>query len=177
MNEQRNFHRINARLAVGIHLLDTDLISCPDCSVKELGVGDVSITSPSITPLALPKGNLDIEKSLELLHKKVDAIIKLLSEKEDVEADLKKMSVSLSVSGMRVVWPEAFPENSILQINLLRQASQRKCLYKLYGKIVRSVQIGSQWETGIRFINMDHWMENEIANFLMNLERGLEGVN
>ncbi|PIR00449.1 MAG: hypothetical protein COV66_06900 [Nitrospinae bacterium CG11_big_fil_rev_8_21_14_0_20_45_15] len=177
MDEQRDFHRVSARLSVGVQSVETDIKSCPNCSVKELGVGDFSALPSSISPLSIPKGTLDIEKSLELLHKKVDAIIRLLTEKEDVEANLKKIPVSLSVSGMGFFWANGYPANSILEIELLRKAPQRKCLYKLYGKILRSTQIGSQWEIGVRFIHMDHWMENEIGNFLMNLERGIEGAN
>jgi c-di-GMP-binding flagellar brake protein YcgR len=177
MEERRDFHRVSVRLSVGIQPVETNIKSCPNCSVKELGFGDFSALPSSITPLSIPKGSLDIEKSLELLHKKVDAIIRLLSEKEDIEANLKKIPVSLSVSGMGFVWAEGYPANSILEIELLRMASHRKCLYKLYGEILRSTQIGGQWEIGVRFINMDHWMENEIGNFLMNLERGIEGAN
>ena len=103
--------------------------------------------------------------------------LKLLSDKEDLEAHLNKIPISLSLSGMGFFSPQEYPQSSILEIDLLRQAVQRKCIYKLYGKILRSTKIGSQWEIGIRFINMNHWMENEIGNFLMNLERGIEGVD
>jgi hypothetical protein len=147
MEERRDFHRVSVRLSVGIQPVETNIKSCPNCSVKELGFGDFSALPSSITPLSIPKGSLDIEKSLELLHKKVDAIIRLLSEKEDIEANLKKIPVSLSVSGMGFVWAEGYPANSILEIELLRMASHRKCLYKLVAS-GKSVFVLSIWITG-----------------------------
>jgi len=166
MDENRNFFRVTREIPLSITTVSKESNKLNSASITSLGA------FPGIPPRIFSSGD-DLGENLRLIHEKLDWIIQALTTGGPVLPDLRPAQVSLSSGGMGVEWNAGFPIGDPVEIKMLLANGTRQRVFTLFGTIIRSQEVSRFWDLGIEFAGLDGWFENEIANYVLNAERGL----
>ncbi|QPJ65799.1 MAG: hypothetical protein G3M78_10515 [Candidatus Nitrohelix vancouverensis] len=173
MDNQRQFYRVQSLIPIQVELVTRDPSDNTKCSVSDMGLPNQA----SFKSTSIQSNDPAMDPALNIINKKLDLIIQLLSEREAGKQEFTSTPVTLSATGMGFKWKETFEAESLLRIKIKRQSMARQCVYTLYGDVIRCLtKEEGRHDIAVHFVGLDQWMENELAGFILNLERGIEGA-
>ncbi|MFB3925289.1 MAG: PilZ domain-containing protein [Syntrophales bacterium] len=109
---------------------------------------------------------------LKTLNSKLDSIISLLTYHREGFLSLPMRNVNISGGGMSFSTGEKHRPGDILEIKMMLHLLQPVALY-LYGEVVYCDEREGRYLTGIKFIEMDEEVTNEIVKFVFEVQRGI----
>ena len=168
-NERREYFRVDDLLPTAIKKVDEEYAKMKGKTIPGLqssvGYPTDSGENPeeSVNPV-LWRMLTEIDRKLTVLLDNMYLTCQGLT-----NVQVKK--VSLSESGIRVVWDEVFKPGDCVEIKILLTAN---CSFwvVLYGKVMRVFQIdGSQWEVGVEFFELGDEVRNAISSYMISRQR------
>ena len=106
----------------------------------------------------------------KLINAKLDEIIRAMSFQQEGFSTLPFQKINISGSGMSFISDEPFEKGTIIEGKIVLTILNAIALY-VYGEVVKIERIESGYSIGIRFINTDEIIRNEIIRFVFEKER------
>ena len=104
---------------------------------------------------------------LNMLNTKLDYLISLTVPQQGGFISMNFEPLNISASGMGLITQESFDKGNVLEIRMVLQAYPAKIL-QLYGEVIRIKPVPGKpkrYNVGIKFVNMDEHVRNEILKF------------
>jgi hypothetical protein len=140
--------------------------------VLESSVTDV-IEDANVKPLPKNPKPSDIPSYLAVLNQKLDLILRVLVTGEKAGLDLKPANITLSEGGIGFDSDVKYDFERIMEIRMILSEGTRSVLYHTYGKVTRVEVKGEFWLIGLEFVHMPEWIRNQVANLIVEKQRGM----
>ncbi len=111
-----------------------------------------------------------LEKWLEILNSKLDAIVSLLRLQKEGDFGSSFKAVNISGGGISFSVPEAIPLGEILEIKIMLTFQQPVVLV-IYGEAVKSEFMNGGHLIAVHYIHMDDSIRDMIVRFVFERER------
>jgi hypothetical protein len=168
-NERREYFRVEDLLPTSIRKVDEKTAKMKGKTIPgvlaSIGYPTVSEETDdnSINPVLMNKLN-EINYKLELVLNNIHLMSQGLT---NIDARM----VSLSASGIMVIYDEYFEPGDYVETKILLTANTSFWII-LYGKVTRIVEISeSQWEVGIEFFEMGDEVRNILGAYIICRQR------
>lgn len=111
-----------------------------------------------------------IAQWLQTINAKLDEIIRMLTIQHDGFNCLSMTKVNISGGGMSFNTGKSFSPGDTLEIKVMLSL-QKPIAFFLYGEVLELEKPHPEYDTSVRFINMDDFMQGEIIRFVFETER------
>ncbi len=107
---------------------------------------------------------------LQTINAKLDEIIRMLTIQHDGFNCLSMTKVNISGGGMSFNTGKCFSPGDVLEVKVMLNLQKPIAIF-LYGEVLEFEKPHPEYDTSIRFINMDDFMQGEIIRFVFETER------
>ena len=104
------------------------------------------------------------------INAKLDEIIRLMTLQHDGFNCLNITKVNISGGGMSLNTGKSFSPGDILEFKVMFSL-QKPVAFFLYGEVLEITIPHPEYDTSVRFINMDDFVQDEIIRFVFETER------
>lgn len=111
-----------------------------------------------------------IAQWLQTINAKMDEILRLLTIQHDGFHCLSLTKVNISGGGMSLNTQQTFAPGDVLEVKVMLMLQKPLAVF-LYGEVIDNDKPHPDYDTSIRFINMDEFVRDEIIRFVFETER------
>jgi len=137
---------------------------------RSLPCRGITIPSPYASRTLPPLSDPALGEWLKAIMGKLDSLLHLFALDREGFSALPLQSINISGSGMSFVAPHPIPPGSRVEAQMVLTSGLMTPLY-LVGEVVASEPQGNGYRIGMRFVNLDESIRNEIIRFVFIRER------
>lgn len=167
--ERREYFRVEDLLPIAIKRIDEDLTKMKGKTIPGLQSG---IGFPA-NPEENPEDSINpiLWRMLTEINQKLSVLLDHIYLSSQGLTDIPVKRVSISASGMKIVWDECFDPGDYVEIRILLTANTSFWVV-LYGRVIRITTIDeSRWEMAIKFSDMGDEVRNALGTYMISRQR------
>ncbi|MDQ5985490.1 MAG: hypothetical protein CSYNP_01200 [Syntrophus sp. SKADARSKE-3] len=107
---------------------------------------------------------------LKLINAKLDEIIRMMTLQREGFSTLPFKKINISGNGLSFFSMESLSKGTFIEAKVVLTIINASALI-LYGEVVKVESLGNGFNIGVRFINIDDMLRNEIIRFVFERER------
>jgi hypothetical protein len=111
-----------------------------------------------------------IAQWLQNMNAKLDELIRIMTLQRDGFNCMSMAKVNISGGGMSFNTGKSFSPGDILEVKVMLNL-QKPMAFFLYGEVLQLEKPHPEYDTSIRLINMDEYIQGEIIRFVFETER------
>lgn len=163
IDDKREYSRVDAYIPIEYKLINIDHKDTVRCRMAGESV------LAEFKSLPNPDDQL-IAQWLLSINAKLDEIIRMMTLHRDGFNCLNIAKVNISGGGMSFHTGHCFSLGDVLELKVML-GMQTPLAFFLYGEVIDVTQLHSEYDTSVRFINMDDYVRDEIIRFVFETER------
>lgn len=159
----REFSRVEAYIPLGIRVLGENERD----RVKARLSGDITfmMTKPPEEPT-----DRALADWLQMINQKLDFLISIITMEHQGFSSLPMNKVDISGGGMSFLSDQPYEKGEILELKLVIENPAPLAMY-LYGEVVNCEAIDRGYRVGVKFVNIDEEVRDQIVKFVFYRQR------
>ncbi|MCX8034192.1 MAG: PilZ domain-containing protein [Thermodesulfovibrio sp.] len=159
----REFSRVEAYIPVGIRAVS----ETERDRIKARLSGDITFitTKPAEEPV-----DRALAEWLKIINQKLDFLISLITMEQQGFSSLPLNKVDISGGGMSFFSDYAYEPGDILELKMVIENPAPLALY-VYGEVISCESINNEFRIGVKFINIDEDVRDQIVKFVFHRQR------